>query len=531
MYRNDPPRQASQQQAEIQADGKVESSLGKRRSHTSARLGHGCSFGDPGVKIQTIEISNYKAFHGKYEIMVGGKNLFIYGENGSGKSSLYYALKDFFQASIEDIDLHALENIFISEDKKGSAAIKVTFKPGGQGRKGLQSYQFSASVNDSRSPTDTSIRDANKLKSFLTYKHLLVIHHLKKNDEINLFDLLVQGVLNHFKYSLTNGKELGELWREVEDGIAKPTGREFPVSKKRVEVNAAIKSFNDAFGELFKEDSPEYILKHAKPILDRFNHNIQLKLRFSQVRPDAEYTALQGRQVHVELNYIGKKVENPHLFLNEARLSAIAISIYLGMIKRHIQGIPCKILFLDDIFIGLDIANRMPLIEILETEFPDYQIFITTYDKPWFEYARGFLGKGWKTLEFYAQQTQEGFEIPRIFDNQDLLAKAKYHLDNSDYKSAAVYARSAFEKIIRDYCKEKKKKIAFKPRLKDYTTQDFWNEIKADVDPTTKSDIEQYRDLVLNAFSHYNTERHEIKTELEAAIQAVKALKSELSTL
>lgn len=58
------------------------------------------------MKIQTIEISNYKAFHGRYDIKVGGKNLFIYGENGSGKSSLYYALKDLFQASIEDIDLN-----------------------------------------------------------------------------------------------------------------------------------------------------------------------------------------------------------------------------------------------------------------------------------------------------------------------------------------------------------------------------------------------------------------------------------------
>lgn len=50
------------------------------------------------MKIETIEITNYKAFLGKYKINVGGKNLFIYGENGSGKSSLYYALKDFFQA-------------------------------------------------------------------------------------------------------------------------------------------------------------------------------------------------------------------------------------------------------------------------------------------------------------------------------------------------------------------------------------------------------------------------------------------------
>lgn len=57
------------------------------------------------MKIQTIEITNYKAFLGTYTINVGCKNLFVYGENGSGKSSLYYALKDFFQASMEDIDL------------------------------------------------------------------------------------------------------------------------------------------------------------------------------------------------------------------------------------------------------------------------------------------------------------------------------------------------------------------------------------------------------------------------------------------
>jgi hypothetical protein len=484
------------------------------------------------VKIQTIEITNYKAFYGTHKIKVGGKNLFIYGENGSGKSSLYYALKDLFQASIEDINLGELENIFLPDGEKGSAAIKVTFKPDNHGRNTAKSYQL-PKIEDIQARADTSLRDGNKLKSFLTYKHLLGIHHLKKNDEINLFDLLVKGVLKHFKYTLTNGKELGELWEEVEESFARPTGREFPISKKKNEVNAALKAFNEAFAELFREESPEYILKHAKPILDRFNHNIELKLRFPQVRPGAEYTTLNGNQVHIDLWYAGKKIEHrSHLFLNEARLSAIAISIYLGMIKRHIQGIPCKILFLDDIFIGLDISNRLPLLHILENEFPEYQIFLTTYDKPWFEYAKSFLenqsGGKWKTLEFYAQQTQEGFEIPCIFDNQDLLKKAEYHLANADYKAAAVYTRSAFEKIIRQYCEDKKKKLIFKSRLKDYTTEDFLKTIKADITPATKANVEQYRALVLNAFSHYNTERHEIKTELQDAIGAIRALSSEL---
>ena len=41
--------------------------------------------------------------------------------------------------------------------------------------------------------------------------------------------------------------------------------------------------------------------------------------------------------------------------------------------------------------------------------------------------------------------------------------------------------------------------------------------------------IETYRPLVLNAFSHYNTERHEIRAELISAIQAVKNLTDELA--
>ncbi len=290
---------------------------------------------------------------------------------------------------------------------------------------------------------------------------MLAIHYLKKAETINLFDLLVIGVLKHFKYSLTNGKELGELWEAVQNPIARTTGREYPINKKKTEVNAAIKAFNEAFGELFKPDSPEYILKHARPILDRFQHNIGLNLQFPQLRPNSDYTAIEGAEVHVKLKYAGKQIDKPHLFLNEARLSAIAISIYLGMIKRHVQGIPCKVLFLDDIFIGLDIANRLPLLNLLETEFPEYQIFITTYDKPWFGYVKGVLDQksDWKTMEFYAKEEAAGYEIPIILDNPEFLERSRFHLGQCDYKAAAVYARSAFEKVIKDYCHKKNKKF------------------------------------------------------------------------
>ena len=97
------------------------------------------------MKIDSIEITNYKAFMGTYDISVKGKNLFIYGENGSGKSSFYFALKDFFQASVEDIDLSDLENIFIDEGQKGTTGIKIDFKPDHLGNNIIGQYAFTQS--------------------------------------------------------------------------------------------------------------------------------------------------------------------------------------------------------------------------------------------------------------------------------------------------------------------------------------------------------------------------------------------------
>ena len=71
------------------------------------------------MKIKKVEIRDYKAFYGNNEFKVDGKNLFIYGENGSGKSSFYYALKDFFQSSSETLDYNETENIFLTKAQKG----------------------------------------------------------------------------------------------------------------------------------------------------------------------------------------------------------------------------------------------------------------------------------------------------------------------------------------------------------------------------------------------------------------------------
>ncbi len=164
------------------------------------------------MRIKKIEIKDYKAFYGKHTIEPDGKNLFVYGENGSGKSSFYYALKDFFQSSTETLNYDETENIFLTQAQKGKGYIEITFNPDKDGTATDKKYFLKKNSKDTYVTGDTSIRDAIKLKSFLTYKHLLDIHHIKKDKEIDLFDLLVKGVLKHFKsVAVTGNKELGEL--------------------------------------------------------------------------------------------------------------------------------------------------------------------------------------------------------------------------------------------------------------------------------------------------------------------------------
>jgi len=50
-------------------------------------------------KINQITFNNFKAFFGKEKLSLEGKNLLLYGENGSGKSSIYWGLYTFLQSS------------------------------------------------------------------------------------------------------------------------------------------------------------------------------------------------------------------------------------------------------------------------------------------------------------------------------------------------------------------------------------------------------------------------------------------------
>ena len=77
-------------------------------------------------KIYKLAIKNFKAFQDEETFEFEGKNVLVYGSNGSGKSSLFWALYTFLQSSIKSSDAEiekyfdydnaqSLLNIFVRE--------------------------------------------------------------------------------------------------------------------------------------------------------------------------------------------------------------------------------------------------------------------------------------------------------------------------------------------------------------------------------------------------------------------------------
>ena len=305
------------------------------------------------MKIQNITINKYKAFQRSENIAVAGKNVFVYGENGSGKSSLYYALKDFFQSSVETINMANLRNLYLT-DGGVDCAIEIEFD-------NSTTNSLSESGRDTNIP---SIIDANRIKSFVTYKHLLGVHNVKLNNELNIFNLTVNGVLKHFKsQTVTGGVELGKLWDDLlaESKIPYGGSKYYHATKKRKAVEQKAITFNNALDRLFFTGGSDYLGPSVNNILRKLVPDLEINFLRHRINVDAK-GELTKPKIALQITSDGRSLDThqPHFALNEAKLSAIAISIFLGAIVRQSRfSRDIKVLFLDDILIGLDNEHRL----------------------------------------------------------------------------------------------------------------------------------------------------------------------------
>ena len=480
------------------------------------------------MRITESEIHHYKAFYGTHTISLDkdGKNLMVYGENGSGKSSLFAALKTFFRASVAPVTME--ENIFVSAAQANSATIKLTIKESPQSSK---STVFELHKTTGRLISDDAvlIADANRIKGFFDYRSLLDTHFNHK-DKVNLFRVLIEGVLYHAVNRFTN-QTLGKEWESIQHDVFH--------KRQAASLQEAIKDYMIKFNDGVQEKL-QTIEADTNRFMQYFGANVAVKLSFVGLSYPKPKT-IEGSSIALQIRYCDAPIHQHQLFLNEARLSALAISIYLAALRANPVRGKLKLLVLDDILIGLDMSNRLPLLRIIKEYFVEvdpehqFQVVMTTYDRVWFELVRNYFGDTqWKYTEIYARQlVDQGFEIPVIKYKDGYLNKANHYLAEHDYKASAVYIRTEFERLVKSICEKKELSVQYKKNQKEMKSDAFWQAVvqQTDIDPKLVKEIEIHRGTVMNPFSHDDLEKPEFKGELERTLDTVSRLKEAVTTL
>jgi energy-coupling factor transporter ATP-binding protein EcfA2 len=476
------------------------------------------------MRLTKIHLRDFRAFPGEFELKLpGGCSLLVYGENGSGKSSLAGALRDFIALDRpfpRPIDPHAHA---FPDPAQRQPRIQLVFEQGGTANTVAweTAKLHPLELEDGITPASTTPAQRQALAAvarqsgFYDYRVLLRASYRSDGGDLGkqLFLLFVENLLGGFPL-VTGGNEfVRERWNILNKTT--PTTRH---DKRILEANRVASSLNTALPGFLDQTRVE-----ANRLLATYFSNQRLVIQ-AMTTPGCSFAkktkTLTGQSIRPEIEYNGRRVDGHEEFLNEARLTALGISMFLAALKladsNPAAPDPLRLLVLDDVLIGLDLSNRLPLLECLRQEFHHHQTILLTYDELWFDIAREHTKHwgNWHSAQMFAELTgPTDPPIPRLKDTTDDLAVAARYLNSNDLRSAAVYVRAAFEAKLRKTCEDNRLKLDFKQDVKKVSAQMLWDAVLAKhnemlavgkefLDSNLVPGLNAIRSQVLNRLSH-----------------------------
>lgn len=521
-------------------------------------------------KIDTIRIENFKFFLKPFELSPNGKHVLMYGENGSGKSSIYWALYTHLQSSLKEptisdagkyfVPTHPdnLRNLYSNEDEPSE--IKVTFVDS-NGR--TKSYKDgSRCVNTSG--TDLFMKFTTFASDFMNYKFLSAIFDFKNSQPVDLFKIFLEEIfpflsLNAQCFDL-QGNSLGQSgvdswWKYICSCYNTPgmlhTRSEGSKVYNHDETYTAyqnlIKDFNYNLQLLLTE-----IANAANLQLQSFKMPVQVKLTLSKLRFDDKVPGttrsydgefhepkiiLTAQMLDSNGNPLAaSEIEHPRSFFNEAKLTRMALALRLAVFDRKYKSEECaQIICVDDLLISLDMSNRLLVIQKLLDYCSNYQIFIFTHDRAFYDMIVDAISQRnsknqWKYYEMYAVDevvAKNHVPEPWLKENLDFLEQARAFYTKCDYYASATSLRKECEKQLQRLYplnwtlqpKEDGTISILNLNSLDNKLQQFYD--RFGLSPIPTPNIDQYRKRILNPASHNDGKAKIFKSELAIAINEI----------
>jgi energy-coupling factor transporter ATP-binding protein EcfA2 len=504
-------------------------------------------------KIKQIKLKNFKFFYGEVGIEFDCNNAIIFGENGSGKSSLYWALYTFLQsvfksdfAKVQKYFLHNhpenLRNRFASD--ADDSYIKLIFE---DEYKTITEKQISNTTVNTK--TGTLIAQAVQGSELLNYKLLSKIHDFKNPYEIDLLPIMDKDILPFIIFrellvrhdGATANANAQEWWDYIKPGM-QPRGKMHEMPYKTFAT--AVEKFNNELNYYFYTIEPkvnEYLSKFQQQFTISFefeNGSYNAFIDGSTTQRNHKIIApkiiVHANFTHLNIPVDKQKITRPHTFLNEAKLTAIALSIRFAMLDQKLSGAAAvdtpKFLILDDVLISLDMSNREIVLDIILKEFKDYQLIILTHDRNFFELLRHrikrFNQENWKYIEIYECE-KNGIPQPFIKTSDTYLEKAELYFHQKEYEIAGNFLRKEAEA----FCKE------FLPKKLQYTTEYNLRDLNglilqskafaesAGIDKAHFEALDSHRKFVLNPTSHDSYDVPKFNSEIVNCLNTLKELR------
>lgn len=487
--------------------------------------------------INKIHIEAFKAFPNEFDLELNGKNLLMYGENGSGKSSIYYALHCLFQSPLKTdagkkyFDEKDEQNLKNLDNPTADSKIWIDFTDG---------YPYVHELDKNgyqvKEVNGSDILLENIDGCFINHKFLFHFFNFRNSEKINLFPVFVKDILSFCK-DTTSGDNLGEMYDEILSAVVKDIGdiEKFNHSVKQVvdEINLHA---SDIYKKYFSEEGNNEIqirLRYDSNLDKAIDDSNEYWLKYDSVD---EYVEVKGvlqlkKSPYKKLNlpFIGlelsrkesdgrfQKIEKPQSYFNEAKLTAIALSIRFSLLNldKEADG---RFLALDDMLISLDMSNRAKVVNLLLDIQDKYRIYLFTHDKMFFEYFKHKTKKtesDWAYKEMY--MTDE--KIPKMRDNASYLGQAYYFIKKHDYEIAGNFLRKAAEEKCKSFLP---RKLTISP---DYTLLDLggliikckeFAEVSGITDLTIFEDLDSFRKFILNPASHDSYDVVKYRYEIES---------------
>lgn len=518
-------------------------------------------------KIKTLKLTNFKFFFGEEELNLDRKHALIYGENGSGKSSIYWALHSFLHSTLKP-DAQSVQKYFLPLSKsdesiknrfaqdKETSGVSVILEHQDNSRYSNIYAEISNKVVNTQ--TNSVIKLMSLSSELINYKVIYNMYLATNKNTIKLFSYFENNLMEFidFDQDLTtvSGNKISrnslEWWRYIKQGLQPYT----TMSDSRY-IN-----FQNHVGQ-FNKNLYDYLLlisREANRILnedfkEKFNFRFQYtSATFNDFKygddgnPHGRTRETKAPEIELivilpNLAGISAEVKRPQSYLNEARLSAIAISIRLAILQqRYIKDAP-HIMVLDDLLLSLDLGNRSSLLKILLKKYaPIYQLIILTHDKAFFDCVLNHLSdedkqNNWKILEMYETERNEK-KVPAVYSYQSALSKAYAYFKGIncqiDYNACGNNQRQALEEIFKEQfaaysLKNENGELVQTSGLMIAAcidkAKDTYTKIGFDTQILYELDI--HRTQSLNPSSHHNPQSNFYKSEIERTFEIINILK------